>query len=188
MSKVVYVVLAVALVAILTVMKIDLLQTKNKGIGSDPKITYLNKMYDSEFGEFDKYSWYENLKLELVEKNILLTEIADRKIDSDKKYVVMTVKDFGYGLGPSVYRFDTINGVLEKAQDVGADNAMASTAGEFTSPYGGDVSEIRTHGGDAGCSTEQYFSYDVTANNFKLKKTMVFCEGDKEETWNENYQ
>ncbi len=140
---------------------------------------YLYNLFSSGFN--NKKAWFTKLSNAMIKNQMLVTDVSDHQEAQGDKYVVLLLGG-GYCTGPVVYRYDTIRDTFEKAKVESKKEGCLWGGGNFSTNRTGDVSQFITRGGDAGCESKTYFSYDVDTNVAKLTSDVIFCEGDEEGT------
>lgn len=161
--------------------KITVINTEQSQVNNDIKNEhkYLLDLLSSVLGE--EKPWFSQLSKVMIQNNILLTKITDYQETQNGSHVILLLSD-QYCSPPVVFRFDTTTSTITKADIDSKRPGCLSAGGEFTTNIIGDSTQFMTRGGDGGCESHTYFSYDVNRNIATLTKEVDFCEGDGKET------
>ncbi len=107
-----------------------------------------------------------------------LEDVVDSCYSANGNILVMLVPG-DYAQAPSVFKFDTEEGVLERALMNDHGRGMLASGGEFGKRVD-DVIKMEGMTGDAGVVALMYYDYNFIENVIELKKEYVYEADDKE--------
>jgi len=129
---------------------------------------------------FNDKIWYKNF-FQLLNQSGVTTDNITQACLSNNESLLVFMRSGAYCIGPRIAQYLINENKFDEATTDGPEGCL-SGSDKFESANG-SVFTIKGWGGDAGCGSEDYYSYDTSTNIIKMTKSYSGCEGDSGYKW-----